>query len=93
MFLKTRKKEFGIVILHGMSSSQLKKLIIMENMLIGCSAIIVGIGTGLLFGKSILLISVFIFSLKGRLPLYFPTKNLSGIYGIICTKKDVSYDT
>ncbi|TPV45924.1 FtsX-like permease family protein [Bacillus dicomae] len=74
MFLKTRKKEFGILILHGMSDTQLKKLIFMENMLIGCSAIIVGIGTGLVFGKLILLICSSLFLLKGGLPFYFPTK-------------------
>ncbi|MEJ3741116.1 FtsX-like permease family protein [Bacillus tropicus] len=74
MFLKTRKKEFGILILHGMSDTQLKKLIFMENMLIGCSAIIVGIGIGLVFGKLILLICSSLFLLKGGLPFYFPTK-------------------
>ncbi|MBX0355311.1 ABC transporter permease [Bacillus thuringiensis serovar shandongiensis] len=74
MFLKTRKKEFGILLLHGMSNAQLKKLIFMENMLIGCSAIIVGIGLGLVFGKLILLISGSLFLLKGGLPFYFPTK-------------------
>ncbi|ACO28706.1 ABC transporter permease [Bacillus cereus] len=73
-FLKARKKEFGILILHGMSNSQLKKLIFMENLLIGCSAIIVGIGTGLVFGKLILLISASIFLLEGGLPFYFPIK-------------------
>ncbi|MGG5784851.1 ABC transporter permease [Bacillus albus] len=74
MFLKTRKKEFGILLLHGMSNAQLKKLIFMENMLIGCSAIIVGIGLGLVFGKLILLISGSLFLLKGELPFHFPTK-------------------
>ena len=73
MFLKTRKKEFGILLLHGMSNAQLKKLIFMENMLIGCSAIIVGIGLGLVFGKLILLISGSLFLLKGGLPFHFPT--------------------
>ncbi|HDW8003445.1 TPA: ABC transporter permease [Bacillus cereus] len=73
MFLKTRKKEFGILLLHGMSNAQLKKLIFMENMLIGCSAIIVGIGLGLVFGKLILLISGSLFLLKDGLPFHFPT--------------------
>ena len=45
----------------------------MENMLIGCSAIIVGIGLGLVFGKLILLISGSLFLLKGGLPFHFPT--------------------
>ncbi|EOO24637.1 hypothetical protein IIU_06668 [Bacillus cereus VD133] len=74
MFLKTRKKEFGIVILHGMSNSQLRRLIFIENMLIGCAAIIVGIGIGLVFGKLILMISASLLAIKGGLPFYFPSK-------------------
>nr|WP_240441799.1 FtsX-like permease family protein [Bacillus thuringiensis] len=57
-----------------MSNSQLKKLIFMENMLIGCSAIIVGIGTGLAFGKLILMMSASLLAIKGGLPFYFPSK-------------------
>ncbi|PEI95049.1 ABC transporter permease [Bacillus pseudomycoides] len=73
-FLKTRKREFGILILHGMTNAQLKQLIFIENMLIGSSSIIVGIGIGLIFGKLILLLSASIFALKGGLPFYFPAK-------------------
>ncbi|PEM13144.1 ABC transporter permease [Bacillus toyonensis] len=73
-FLKTRKHEFGILTFHGMTNFQLKQLIFIENMLIGSSSIIVGIGIGLIFGKLILLVSESIFVLKGGLPFYFPTK-------------------
>ncbi|MBE7104479.1 FtsX-like permease family protein [Bacillus cereus] len=73
-FLKTRKREFGILTLHGMTNFQLKQLIFIENMLIGSSSIIVGIGIGLIFGKLILLVSASLFVLKGGLPFYFPTK-------------------
>ncbi|MGE7885700.1 FtsX-like permease family protein [Bacillus sp. NPDC094077] len=73
-FLKTRKREFGILTLHGMTNFQLRQLIFIENMLIGSSSIIVGIGIGLVFGKLILLVSASIFVLKGGLPFYFPTK-------------------
>ncbi|MGG0256620.1 ABC transporter permease [Bacillus toyonensis] len=74
IFLKTRKREFGIVILHGMSNSQLSKLIFMENMLIGFAAIIVGVALGLVFGKLLLLIIASLLALKGGLPFYFPFK-------------------
>ncbi|QWI73087.1 ABC transporter permease (plasmid) [Bacillus mycoides] len=73
-FLKTRKREFGILMLHGMANSQFKKLIFIENMLIGCSSIIVGIGIGIVFGKLILLMSASLLVLKGGLPFYFPSK-------------------
>ncbi|SDZ41270.1 FtsX-like permease family protein [Bacillus sp. 166amftsu] len=73
-FLKTRKREFGVVILLGMTNSQLKRLIFIENMLIGCCAIIAGIGIGLIFGKIVLLASANLLALKGRLLFYLPTK-------------------
>lgn len=73
-FLKTRKREFGVLILLGMTNSQLKRLIFIENMLIGCCSIIVGIGIGLIFGKLVLLASANLLALKGRLLFYLPTK-------------------
>ncbi|EOO24636.1 hypothetical protein IIU_06667 [Bacillus cereus VD133] len=73
-FLKTRKREFGILMLHGMTNSQLKQLILLENMIIGSSSIIVGIGIGLIFSKFILIIGASLFFLKGGLPFYFPAK-------------------
>nr|WP_088328022.1 ABC transporter permease [Bacillus cereus] len=73
-FLKTRKREFGILMLHGMANSQLHKLIFIENMFIGCCSILVGIGLGLVFGKLVLLLSASLLTLKGGLPFYFPSK-------------------
>ncbi|MED3801713.1 ABC transporter permease [Lysinibacillus xylanilyticus] len=74
-FLKTRKREFGILLIHGMTDSQLKKLIFIENMLIGNAATIMGIGVGLIFGKLTLLMSTTLLALE-KLPFYFPTKAL-----------------
>jgi putative ABC transport system permease protein len=34
-FLKTRKREFGILMMHGMSRHQLNRMVFLENMLIG----------------------------------------------------------
>lgn len=50
-FLKTRKQEFGLFSLFGMTRSQLRKLVIYENMAIAIMAIGVGIGLGILFSK------------------------------------------
>lgn len=55
-FLKSRKREFGILMMHGMTKSQLNWLVFFENMLIGVGAIILGIGTGLITGKLFLMI-------------------------------------
>ncbi|RJX39367.1 ABC transporter permease [Paenibacillus pinisoli] len=50
-FLKTRKQEFGLFSLFGMTKSQLRKLVIYENIVIAIMAIAVGIGLGILFSK------------------------------------------
>ncbi|TCM96964.1 putative ABC transport system permease protein [Paenibacillus sp. BK033] len=73
-FLKTRKKEFGILIMHGMTSMQLRRLVFMENIVIGFGATAAGIAAGLGFAQVILLLSQRLLSLDERLPFYFPTK-------------------
>lgn len=50
-FLQSRKKEFGLMILQGMTTGQLRKMIFTENMLIGFSATTLGIGLGLVFAR------------------------------------------
>ncbi|QWI72480.1 ABC transporter permease [Bacillus mycoides] len=73
-FLKTRKKEFGILIMHGMTPAQLKKLIFLENMLIGVASITFGILIGLIFSKLNLLASENILAIDKGLPFYVPIK-------------------
>ncbi|CAM4197812.1 FtsX-like permease family protein [Paenibacillus typhae] len=71
-FLQSRKKEFGLMILQGMTTGQLRRMIFMENMLIGFSAIAGGLGLGLVFAKGILLAGENIIALNERLYFYFP---------------------
>ncbi|MCI0764902.1 ABC transporter permease [Bacillus sp. TL12] len=73
-FLKTRKKEFGILMMQGMSMRQLKKLVLIENMLIGFCSILIGIMIGLIFSKLVLLISASILMINKGLPFYIPTQ-------------------
>ncbi|PFK71825.1 ABC transporter permease [Bacillus cereus] len=73
-FLKTRKKEFGILMIHGMTPSQLNKLIFLENMLIGIASITFGILIGLIFSKLLLLLSANILAIDNGLPFYIPFK-------------------
>ncbi|MFK4469232.1 FtsX-like permease family protein [Bacillus sp. RC252] len=73
-FLKTRKKEFGILIMHGMTPAQLNKLIFLENMLIGVASITFGILIGLIFSKLNLLASENILAIDKGLPFYVPIK-------------------
>lgn len=50
-FLKSRKKEFGLFSLFGMTRGQLRKLVFIENMLIGLLSTLTGIAAGILFSK------------------------------------------
>ncbi|HDX9552765.1 TPA: ABC transporter permease, partial [Bacillus thuringiensis] len=73
-FLKTRKKEFGILMMQGMSMRQLKKLLLIENMLIGLGSICIGIFIGLIFSKLVLLISASVLMINNGLPFYIPVQ-------------------
>ncbi|WP_026677787.1 ABC transporter permease [Fictibacillus gelatini] len=72
-FLQSRKREFGILMMHGMTKRQLNRLIFLENMLIGTAAIIVGIGIGLIFAKAFLLIGASILDVN-EMPFYLSWK-------------------
>jgi putative ABC transport system permease protein len=73
-FLKTRKREFGLLMLQGMSQGQLRRMVFMENMLIGFAATIGGIALGLVFAKAILLIGDNVLVLSQPLNFYIPLK-------------------
>lgn len=75
-FIKTRKKEFGVLLILGMSGKQLNRMLFIENILIGAAAILTGIGTGFVFSKLILLISSKVLAVDSGLPFYFPGKAL-----------------
>lgn len=75
-FIKVRKKEFGILLILGMSRKQLNRMLFIENILIGAAAIITGIGIGFVFSKLILLISSKLLAVDNGLPFYFPGKAL-----------------
>src|SRR5699024_12548510 len=54
-FLQSRKKEFGLLMIQGMSNRQIRWMVFLENMLIGLFATISGILLGLGLSKVILL--------------------------------------
>ncbi|WP_199624691.1 FtsX-like permease family protein [Paenibacillus alkalitolerans] len=54
-FINTRKQEFGILIMLGMTKSQFGRMVFLENMMIGTGAIVTGICAGLLTGKLFLM--------------------------------------
>lgn len=50
-FLRARKKEFGLLTLIGGTKAQLGRMIILEQMILGVIAIVVGIALGMLCSK------------------------------------------
>lgn len=80
-FLKTRKKDFGILMLHGMSRSQLNKLVFIENIIIGIASILTGITIGMVFSKFILIMSNNLLMIDKGLPFYMPFKAIGITFG------------
>ncbi|WP_242242142.1 FtsX-like permease family protein [Bacillus cereus group sp. BfR-BA-01309] len=80
-FLKTRKKDFGILMLHGMSRSQLNKLVFIENIIIGITSILTGITIGMAFSKFILIMSNNLLMIDKGLPFYMPFKAIGITFG------------
>lgn len=72
-FLKSRKKEFGMLTILGATPAQINRLIFLENMLIGFAAIVIGLVTGLVVSKIFLIVGANIIEMKA-LPFYFPLK-------------------
>jgi putative ABC transport system permease protein len=71
-FLQSRKKEFGLLMIQGMSMKQIRTMVFLENMVIGFFATVFGIGIGLVFAKGILMLAENVLVLKGELNFYFP---------------------
>ena len=69
---KSTKKQFGILTVLGISQKQLKRLIFIENMLIGALSIFFGIQLGVVFSQFFLLVTAKITHVPG-LYLYPPT--------------------
>ncbi len=70
-FLKARKKEFGILTILGAEGRQINKLLLLENMLIGIVAIVLGIGFGLILSKLFLMFGAKVIDID-ELPFYLP---------------------
>ena len=71
-FLQSRKKEFGLLMMQGMSMKQIRSMVFLENMVIGLFATISGILLGLVFSKAILLIAENVLILNGKVNFYIP---------------------
>ncbi|MFD2043001.1 ABC transporter permease [Ornithinibacillus salinisoli] len=71
-FLQSRKKEFGILMIQGMTIKQIRLMVFLENMLIGFFATVAGIVLGLVFAKGILMVAENVLILENALNFYIP---------------------
>ncbi|MCU9614402.1 FtsX-like permease family protein [Caldibacillus lycopersici] len=95
-FLQSRKKEFGILVMQGMSMKQIRFMVFLENMLLGFFATLGGIGLGVIFAKAILLLAENVLIIDGKLDFYFPLKAIiitfiAFIVLFLCISLFVSY--
>lgn len=74
-FIKSRFREFGTLLILGMSDKQLKKLVFLESLFIGALSIICALVLGLIFSKPFLLIVSEAFSIN-NLNIYFPINSI-----------------
>lgn len=72
-FLQSRKKEFGLLMMQGMSMRQVRFMVFLENIILGIFATVAGILLGTLFAKLILLIAENVLIIEETLYFYFPT--------------------
>nr|WP_268050850.1 ABC transporter permease [Clostridium ganghwense] len=73
MFIKSKKKDFGIFLILGMNKKQLRKILFIENMVIGSLAVVIGIILGIVFSKFFLIIISSILEIE-ELKFYFSIK-------------------
>ncbi|MGX7163725.1 ABC transporter permease [Enterococcus massiliensis] len=74
VFIQSRKKEFGLMMIQGMSPKQLKNMIFIENLVIGFFATIFGSLIGIGFTQLIILLANKMMHLD--FSLYFPTQSI-----------------
>lgn len=92
-FLTSRKQEFGILVLHGLTKKKLRKLLFFESCLIGFGAILIGVCVGLAFEK-LFLMAISNVILLDHMPFYMPWKALGLTVGVfILLFASISYFT
>ncbi|MEW4148765.1 ABC transporter permease [Bacillus thuringiensis] len=85
-FLRARKKEFGLLTLIGGTKSQLGRMIILEQLMLGSIAIVVGIGAGMLCSKLFFQALSVLLKIDKTLPLVWNSKAFlitAGVYFIL----------
>ncbi|ONG65123.1 ABC transporter permease [Bacillus cereus] len=85
-FLRARKKEFGLLTLIGGTKSQLGRMIILEQLMLGSIAIVIGVGIGMLCSKLFFQALSVLLKIDKTLPLVWNSKAVlitAGVYFIL----------
>lgn len=64
-FIKCRKKEFGVFMHLGMTTGDIRKIIIYENMIVALAAILLGLLVGVVFSRLFFIVITTLLEVKG----------------------------
>ncbi|PAV28150.1 ABC transporter permease [Virgibacillus profundi] len=81
-FIKSRKREYGLLTTLGISKSQLNRLLILENTIIGITSIVTGIIIGALLTKLFLMVFSAVLGLGEVLPFFLSLKAIGITAGL-----------
>lgn len=82
VFLKRRKRDLAIYLILGIEEKDLRKILFVENALLGTCATVTGIGLGILLTKLLLLIAQNVMYLTEGLKFMVPMEGLGLTFGI-----------
>lgn len=95
-FIKFRKTEFGLFMVLGMTSHNIRKIIIIENSLIAVFSLLIGIVTGNVFSKVFYKITIMLTKIKD-VPYSINSKSylytigfFIAIYAVVITKASIA---
>lgn len=73
-FLRSRKKELGLLTLIGATRRQIARMVILEQMMLGLLSIVVGVGTGMLVSKLFFMMMSTLLEVKNPIPFVWNGK-------------------
>lgn len=73
-FMKTRKKEFGLFSLFGMTRGQIRKMVLYESAFLALMSIVAGIALGMLFSKLFFMTLTVLLESDTAIPFAVPWK-------------------
>ncbi|WP_028402930.1 FtsX-like permease family protein [Ectobacillus panaciterrae] len=73
-FLRSRKKELGLLTLLGSTKTQIARMVVLEQLLMGVLSIAAGIGVGMLFSKLFFMMMSTLLDVKNPIPFVWNGK-------------------